>query len=94
MTLRAKIETEDAAQWYESQRAGLGLEFVDAVQTAVSTIEANPKSFAALETNYTERKVHRYLLRRFPYVIIYEFQSTEIVLLSIAHARRRPDYWQ
>src|SRR5262249_47020399 len=92
--LSARIEVEEAAQWYEAQRAGLGLEFIDAVQTAVLTIEANPGRFAALETNDTNRKVHRYLLKRFPYVLIYEFRPTEIVLLSVAHARRRPGHWK
>jgi len=93
ITHSAKMEVAEAADWYETRRAGLGFEFVDAVQTAVLAIEADPTRYARLETNRTDRKVHRYLLKRFPYVVIYEFRPDEIVLLSVAHARRRPDHW-
>ncbi|MBI3461482.1 MAG: type II toxin-antitoxin system RelE/ParE family toxin [Planctomycetes bacterium] len=33
------------------------------------------------------------MLPRFPYRIIYEVRSDEIVILAIAHNRRRPGYW-
>ena len=35
----ASTELEDAALWYESQRAGLGLELVQAVDLALEQIE-------------------------------------------------------
>ncbi len=41
-----------------------------------------------------ERTIRRFLLRRFPYVIIYEIVSDEIHILAVAHTKRRPGYWK
>ena len=42
-----------------------------------------------------ERKpdIRRYALARFPYTIIYRAKNGEVQILSVAHKRRRPDYW-
>jgi plasmid stabilization system protein ParE len=33
------------------------------------------------------------VLRQFPYVIFFRYEADVIVVLAIAHARRRPGYW-
>ena len=38
--------------------------------------------------------VRYYILRRFPYTIHYEVAGTEVIVLAVAHQRRRPGYWQ
>ena len=35
----------------------------------------------------------RYLMKRFPYFIVYRASSTEIEIIAIAHERQRPGYW-
>ena len=37
--------------------------------------------------------VHRFLLARFPFAVGYIVQADGIVVLAIAHVRRRPGYW-
>jgi hypothetical protein len=32
-------------------------------------------------------------MRRFPFSIFYRFSETEAVIVSVAHHKRRPDYW-
>jgi toxin ParE1/3/4 len=90
----AEEETQEAAQWYEDQRGGLGLEFLAAVDAVVQRIRDNPFAFALLETLPEEQNIRRFLLTRFPYAIIYEIASDEIRILAIAHTRRRPGYWK
>ncbi len=90
----AEEETRQAAQWYEERRRGLGLEFLAAVDAAVQRIRNDPLQFATLETLPDEPNVHRFLLQRFPYAIIYEVVSTEIRILAVVHAHRRPQYWK
>jgi hypothetical protein len=34
-----------AIDWYESQRAGLGTEFIDAIDAAVAAVLDNPKAY-------------------------------------------------
>jgi plasmid stabilization system protein ParE len=35
----------------------------------------------------------RYLLKRFPFVIVYRLTEVRIEILAVAHGRRRPGYW-
>ncbi len=37
--------------------------------------------------------IHKCLLLRFPYKILYAVESGTIVVLAIAHSHRKPDYW-
>jgi toxin ParE1/3/4 len=90
----AEEEAQEAALWYEDRRRGLGIEFLAAVDAAMQRISTDPVEFALLETAPVESNVRRFLLRRFPYAIIYEITSDEVRVLAIAHTRRRPDYWK
>jgi toxin ParE1/3/4 len=40
------------------------------------------------------RELRRFLLKVFPYRIIYRVQGEEIVVYAVAHVRRRPGYWR
>jgi len=90
----AEQEAQQAAQWYEDRRVGLGFEFLAAVDTALQRIGDDPLQFPILETLPDEPSVRRFLLKRFPYTIIYEVVSPEIQVLAVAHVRRRPQYWK
>ena len=89
----ARAEANEAAAWYESQMPGLGEEFLDALAKATKTMLADPERFARLETSASEKNLRRYLLPRFPYVVVYELKDGEGVIVAIAHATRRPGYW-
>lgn len=45
----AEAEMAEAARWYETHRAGLGTEFLDAVDTAVSKIGRSSHGIASTE---------------------------------------------
>jgi len=34
------------------------------------------------------------LVRRFPFTIIYAIDTNEVVVVAVAHQRRRPFYWR
>jgi len=36
----------------------------------------------------------RILLRRFPYQIVYRLKPDGIVVVAVAHLKRRPGYWK
>ena len=89
----AEAETREAARWYERQRSGLGIEFLAAVDEAIQRVIHSPSQFPRLETLPEETAVHRYMLKRFPYAIVYEATSTEIRIVAVMHTHRRPQYW-
>ncbi len=98
MTLRvlseAEEEAREAAQWYENRRAGLGQDFLDALARAFEEIERNPQAFQQVTVQDPARQVRRYVPRRFPYSVFYEILASEVIVLAVAHSRRRPNYWQ
>ncbi len=98
MSLRLLSEADDeaaeAARWYESQRPGLGDAFLDELARAYQLIEHQPRAFQSIARPPGGREVRRYVLRRFPYRIIYEVIGTDVVVLAVAHTRRQPNYWK
>ena len=89
----AHAEATEAACWYEDRQVGLGAEFLEALAKRLAEIEEHPDRYPRLETVRTKRDIHRTLVRRFPYNIIYEILSDEVIVLAVAHTSRRPRYW-
>jgi plasmid stabilization system protein ParE len=93
MLLEAQLEVTQAAIWYDTQRLGLGDEFLDEFQQAVARIESAPFEHGRLEEFVGAHDVRRCLLKRFPYLIIFRVASDELLIVAVAHARREPFYW-
>jgi len=62
----AAADIEDAYQWYEAQKVGLGEEFLLTADEVIQAIVANPLQFPVIH-----RQTHRALFHRFPYGIFY-----------------------
>jgi plasmid stabilization system protein ParE len=85
----AAEDVKDAFAWYESQRPGLGDDFLDSVRDCFSAIALQPTRYPILH-----RQVRRALLRRFPYCVFFRDFEIEIVVLACLHARRHPVRWR
>ncbi len=84
----ADAELKAAAAHYESLQPGLGASFLREVAIGFNQIQNLPSAWAILTGN-----VRRYLLRRFPYGIVYRVEADRIFVLAVMHLRRRPRYW-
>ncbi len=58
---------------------------------SIDRVVLNPEVGTPLSA---DRKTRRLLLPRFPYQIVYRIRPGEIVVVAIAHSRRRPGYWK
>ena len=85
----AEAEFRAAALYYESQRAGLGDDFVAEVEQAVQRIAQTPQAFPL----HGSSGLRKCLLRRFPYTIYFLELADRIWIAAVAHQRRRPGYW-
>lgn len=85
----AEDELNEAASYYEFERRGLGLAFVEAVRATVAQITAFPQA-AKLITQSVRRKN----LHGFPYSVLYKIKTNEIRVLAIMHQKRQPLYWR
>lgn len=84
----ADEEFREAARYYESEAAGVGVAFVVAVHRAADEVAVAP--FA---TQVIRSGIRRKVMRNFPYSLFYAVEADVIVIVSVAHQRRRPSYW-
>ena len=87
--LPAEEEMTEAAIFYEEQAQGLGAEFLYDVQSAINRLRENPMLGHAVTD-----ALRRSLLSRFPYFLIYAIEPDELLIIAVAHQRRRPDFWR
>ena len=82
-------ETDDAHDWYERRRPGLGADFLDEVQRVLGEIAANPARYG-----FAHNDVREGLLNRFPYAVYYRELPDRIRVLAVYHTSRDPSGWQ
>jgi len=78
-----------AYSWYESQRIGLGEEFLTRVDACIQGIRRTPEMHQTVHDNY-----RRGLVRRFPYVVFYEYENDTVTVYCVFHTSRDPKKWQ
>lgn len=86
---RAEEELNEAAGYYARARPGLGDAFLVEVHRAVEALLAAPLAGAAVEGD-----VRWWLVKRFPYSVLYRIRDDHVRILAIAHQKRRSFYWR
>ncbi len=84
----AILELQDAVDYYNFQLFGLGDRFKADIQKSIGRIVSYPDAWEQ-QTSRTRR----FVLKSFPYKIIYALDNDTIIVLAIANAHRKPDYW-
>jgi toxin ParE1/3/4 len=84
----AKLELNEAAEYYEGESAGLGQAFITEVERKADEIVRNPEAGLVMRGS-----IRRRLIRRFPYALLYRVKPTEIRILAVMNLKRRPAYW-
>ena len=85
----AQVEFDEAADWYEAQRSGLGLRFVSAVQQVLAVVSTQPNRWPEAVPGVREAPVPKW-----PYCIYYEPHSDHVMVLAVFHTSRDPSVWQ
>lgn len=85
----AVSDLRSAYHWYQTERAGLGDEFLEAVRAAVSGAVASPHTYAVVH-----RDTRRALVRRFPYGVFFRLVEETVVIVACYHLRREPAAWK
>jgi plasmid stabilization system protein ParE len=84
------VDDIDAAHaWYEQQMAGLGNQFLIALQEQVDRIRGNPQAYSLVR-----RDIRAAPLKRFLYVIYYRDRGTDILSIAVQHGRRSHRAWR
>jgi len=85
----ARAEYDEAFNWYAERSVGAALGFATEIDVAIESIIAQPERFVR---TYADCQLCR--LKRYPYCVVYHCSGDLIRVVAIAHAKRRPDYWQ
>jgi plasmid stabilization system protein ParE len=85
----AIAEAAAARQWYQMRSHEAAGAFLAELDLGVKSIRDNPEIYPLYL-----HETRRYLLHRFPYLLIYRTTSTTIQIVAIAHSRRQPGYWK
>ena len=83
----AENDLYGSADHYNEQRPGRGDDFLRAVRDAIEDIAEYPIRWPGSKLS------RRRVLTRFPFTIHYRFDALELVVLAVAHHKRRPGYW-
>ena len=87
----AESDLDEAFIWYELQKPGLGIEFIEDVEKVFLFIVQNPN---ASEKIY--QKIHRQVVKRFPYSIYFRIDNAflQIQVIGVLHHKRNPKTWK
>jgi hypothetical protein len=84
---KAEEEFRLFAVWKST--GGLGLEFVRCIDDAIQKIKRDPELYPIEFENYRKKVV-----RRFPFMIIYEIVEYNIYILAVFHSRRNQEQFR
>jgi toxin ParE1/3/4 len=85
----ARREFNDAIDYYERESPGLGLLFTNEVDSGFARIHEFPDAAPLVA-----KRARRLVLAKFPFSLIYETREDCLMVLAVAHHRKRPYYWR
>ena len=76
---------KEAYQWYEEQQSGLGDSFMIELDSCYDKLEISPISYTKIKKHF-----RHILLKKFPYVVIFEVINNDVIVYSVFHTSRNP----
>jgi len=78
----------ESLTWYAERSVDAANDFDAEFDRALALIASDPERFPLCDVR------HRYfLLRRFPFRILYRMIHDDVVVIAVAHSARSPEYW-
>jgi plasmid stabilization system protein ParE len=87
----ALADVSAIVDYYVSRERRQAIRFVEDLYQQMQLFSLNPKLGYELCDDYRQ-----FLLKQFPYTVIYEVDSAEemIIVVAVCHQSRRPHYWR
>jgi len=87
----AEAELEEAFDYYQRRRPGLGHDFLDQYLRGTRTIAEAPHRWPV---HPADARVRHLRLDIFPFSLVYQVRSDHCTIIAVAHTHRRPGYWR
>ncbi len=85
----AEEEMMTSSLFYETRMKGLGYKFLKEIERSIKLISASPETWPAFFED-----IKRFLLRRFPFCLLYEIHDDYIYIIAVMHLHREPFDWK
>ena len=82
-------EAESAARWYRERSLLAATRFVDELNQVIDKILEAPQRWPR-----GLRGTRKVKLPCFPFLVVYREEEGMVMVLAVAHGRRRPGYWK
>ncbi len=79
------IEIENAYDWYEGQKEGLGDDLLEEIEACYDRLIENPERYPHINDRY-----RRIRTNRFPYLVLYKIQGKTVIINRVRHIKQRP----
>lgn len=89
----AQAEVRSVALWYDERRPQWGEQFLAQFGETLGRITQFPQAFPVWPDTPLSSEIRQAPLAQFPYLVAYEIRGERILILAVAHAKRRPLYW-
>ena len=90
----ASAELRADVSWYEERGPGLGDRFEAALDSVIDGVLEWPESGSVWPGWESISGVRSRRLPGFPYRLVYLVQPDELVVVAVAHEKRKPGYWR
>ena len=84
----AQAELDESIGFYEARLPGLGVDLRREAESATGKILESPQAWPPFS-----KRPRRYIIRRFPYSVVYFEERDRILIVAVAHHKRRSGYW-
>jgi plasmid stabilization system protein ParE len=84
----AQAEFENAFDFCEQRRAGLGVAFVTRVQEVFDRIAANSRMHGIVFAD-----IRKAVVAKFPYCVYYRAEQARVEVIAVFHVSRDPSIW-
>ena len=90
----ARAEFLDAVRWYTRRNVVAAVRFDEHVSRAEAAIREAPHQWPRVSGVPRALDVRRRLVDGFPFAIVYLELDAELLIVAVAHGKRRPGYWR
>ena len=86
----AESDIYESYIWYESQQSKLGEKFLSSLDAAKQSIVISPATYRIRN----KKKVRGFVLKGFPYLVLYIINGNNIDVISVFNTRQHPKKWE
>jgi toxin ParE1/3/4 len=83
LRVEAEADLQEAFEWYEECREGLGVEYLDCVNAALEQVRLYPPQSPVVYGEF-----RRIVVKRFPFGVFYTVDPDRILVYAVFHLKR------